>query len=71
MVRITWMYEPLCHMQPVFQDYIESKNILPVSEKYISRLICLPCYPDLSENEIERICLGLELELAKAINNAP
>tara|TARA_B100001250_G_C19728880_1_gene757441 strand:- start:181 stop:1311 length:1131 start_codon:yes stop_codon:yes gene_type:complete len=67
-VRITWMYEPLCHLQPVFKTYIKGENELPVAEKCISRLICLPCYPGLNDNEIERICSGLEVELKTLIN---
>ena len=68
-VRITWMYEPLCHMQPVFKKYIKEDNELPVAERCISKLICLPCYPSLNDNDIERICSGLEMELNKQINN--
>jgi perosamine synthetase len=53
-VRITWMYEPLCHMQPVFERYIRGDNKLSVAENSISKLICLPCYPGLKNNEMKK-----------------
>jgi dTDP-4-amino-4,6-dideoxygalactose transaminase len=53
-VRITWMYEPLCHRQPVFMKYCNTNTIeLPIAENCMSRLICLPCYPNLTSKECD------------------
>ena len=62
-VRITWMYEPLCHMQPVFSEYVDKSTTLMVAEKSMSKLICLPCYPGLKDSDVDRICSGLEMEI--------
>ncbi len=64
-VRITWMYEPLCHLQPVFNKFFVKGTRLPTAEKCMSELICLPCYPDLKDGDIDRICSGLEREINK------
>jgi len=62
-IRITWMYEPLCHKQPVFNDYISKTLRLPVSEESMKRLICLPIYPSLEMEDIIRVCESLDKEL--------
>ena len=64
-VRITWMYEPLCHNQPVFADYVKEGYQLLVAEESMSKLICLPCYPGLNNEDIKRICSGLKTEIHK------
>ena len=64
-IRITWMYEPLCHMQPVFKEFISSNYKLDKAEECIKRLVCLPCYPDLSKDDISRVCSGIKDELGK------
>ena len=64
-VRITWMYEPLCHLQPVFSKVINDGIRFPAAEKCMSELICLPCYPGLKDDDIDRICSGLEMEINK------
>ncbi len=59
-VRITWMYEPLCHQQPVFIKYCNTQSVkLPVAEEYMSRLICLPCYPGLTEEQIDTVITSI------------
>ena len=69
-VRITWMYEPLCHLQPVFEKYVNRVKEFSIAEKCMTKLICLPCYPDLNDDEIDRICEGLEIELNKQISQS-
>ncbi len=64
-VRITWMYDPLCHMQPVFKKFIINNKKLNIAERYIKKLVCLPCYPSLSREDIARVCSGLKLEINK------
>ena len=51
-IRITWMYEPLCHQQKIYKQ----KSIkLPISEKYISSLINLPTHTFISPKTAKRI----------------
>ena len=60
-VRITWMYEPACHLQPVFaRSHQHKPGDFPVAEKALSRLICLPCHPGVSDSDIKQVCKGLE-----------
>tara|TARA_Y100000816_G_C26096270_1_gene580248 strand:+ start:382 stop:1527 length:1146 start_codon:yes stop_codon:yes gene_type:complete len=63
-IRITWMYEPLCHNQPVFKNYYNKNDDFSISENAMSRLICVPCYPGLTDDEIERVCSALKYELS-------
>ena len=56
--RITWMYEPLCHQQPVFKKNIK----LPNAEKIIKKLINLPTHPLVKPADAIKICKNLNLE---------
>ena len=56
--RITWMYEPLCHQQPVFRKNIK----LPNAENIIGRLINLPTHLTVKSSDAIRICKKLNLE---------
>jgi perosamine synthetase len=55
--RITWMYEPLCHQQPVFKKKIK----LPNAEIYIKRLINLPTHLRVKTSDAIKICRNLNL----------
>lgn len=57
-IRITWMYEPLCHLQPIFKN--DKKILLPNSEKSISQLINLPTHLNVSENEANYILNSID-----------
>ena len=65
-IRITWMYEPLCHLQPIFKK--KNKLKLPVAEKTIKRLINLPTHLNISENDAKKIGSLLILECKKIYN---
>ena len=56
--RVTWMYDPLCHQQPVFKKNIK----LPKAEKLIKRLINLPTHFSVKISDAIRICKSLNLE---------
>ena len=56
--RVTWMYDPLCHQQPVFKKNIK----LPKAEKLIKRLINLPTHFSVKSSDAIRICKSLNLE---------
>ena len=55
--RVTWMYEPLCHKQPVFK--LKSKIKLSKAEKAIKRLINLPTHLFVKPTDAIRICKNL------------
>ena len=59
--RVTWMYEPLCHQQPVFKKNIK----LPKAEDSIKRLINLPTHLGVNSSDALRICEKLDLECKK------
>jgi pyridoxal phosphate-dependent aminotransferase EpsN len=64
-VRITWMYEPLCHLQPLFVNrYGNTKGDFPVAEHCMDRLICLPAHLRLPDEDIIRVCDGLKKEIS-------
>jgi perosamine synthetase len=61
-IRITWMYEPLCHQQPVSGG----KNIisLPNSEWSIKHLINLPTHMNVSESDAHYILSSISETLS-------
>ena len=64
-VRITWMYEPLCHLQPVFgESHGHRRGDFPVGEECMRRLICLPTHGGISDADVARVCIGLRSILA-------
>ena len=46
------------HHQPVFRDEHGGRR-LPVTEDYAARVLSLPCYPQLSDEEVEYVCYVL------------
>ena len=61
-IRITWMYEPLCHQQPVFKFLAGSK--LPQAEQSIKKLINLPTHYGVTTADAKRISKYLKKEIA-------
>ena len=65
-VRINWMYEPLCHLQPVYRKLYNTKvGDFPIAEKYISKLICLPNHTLVSIRDAKYISRGIKDLLIK------
>lgn len=66
-IRVTWMYEPLCHLQPVSKPRdgrpVES---LPVAEWCIDRLVNLPTHLGVSEQDAKRVVVAVRRELDQA-----
>ena len=65
-IRITWMYEPLCHQQPLYLG--KNKIKLPVAERAIKEIINLPTHPKVSFSDAKKICKYLILECKKLYN---
>lgn len=65
-IRITWMYEPLCHQQPIFNS--QSNISLPNSEWSIKRLINLPIHMNVSEKDALYVIDSIDKTLKKILN---
>lgn len=65
-IRITWMYEPLCHQQPIFKKKYNFK--IPIAEHAIKNLINLPTHLNISVNDASKICKYLISE-CKILSN--
>ncbi len=53
----TALHYPLpVHRQPAYVERIAGADRLPVTEALYERLLTIPCHPDLTEKQIERIC---------------
>lgn len=50
------IYYPPCHLHPWFMENLGTKKgDLPVSEKVLSQVICLPIHPHLSDEQVQYI----------------
>ena len=47
-------YKPV-HLQPYYQSLGFKKNDFPVSEDFSSRILSIPCFPDLKNRDIKKI----------------
>jgi perosamine synthetase len=51
-VVIDWAYQPALHLQPVFRSlYGTAEGLLPITEDILSRHLCLPCHPRMTEED--------------------
>ena len=65
-IRITWMYEPLCHQQPVSTASNSFKYFeLPVAEWTIKHLINLPTHMGVSEEDAKRVVSSVKEEIQR------
>lgn len=49
-ISVDWTYQPALHLQPVFRELLgTAPGLLPITEHILSKLICLPCHPRMSE----------------------
>ena len=63
-VEIAWLYDPPCHLQPVFQDYCGTgPGDLPDSERILARHIVLPMHTELSLDDVEYVVASLDAAL--------
>jgi perosamine synthetase len=60
-VFVDWSYNPPLHLQPVFRNLQGTKEgQLPISEDILSRSICLPCHPRISDDEAKHVVSSLK-----------
>lgn len=51
-VAVDWAYQPALHLQPVFRElYGTTEGMLPRTEDILSRHLCLPCHPRMTDKE--------------------
>jgi len=51
-VAVDWAYQPALHLQPVFRDlYGTREGMLPRTEDILSRHLCLPCHPRMTDKD--------------------
>ena len=54
-------FYPLCSDYPCYRDLPSADPVkLPVAQKVVSEVLCLPLYGDLSVSSVERICAMIE-----------
>lgn len=58
-VRTDVHYPVPDHRQPAYADHYQDVS-LPVTEAVAERVMSLPCFPELTEDEIEQVCSALE-----------
>lgn len=68
-VFIDHTYNPPLHLQPVFRAlYNISEGHLPITEDLLSRHICLPCHPRISDDEAHYVVHTLKAALDRFIS---
>jgi perosamine synthetase len=58
------VYELPCHQQPIFAPYVDTG--LPAAEAVCRQHICLPIYPDLTEEQAQYVLTALQSCLTKS-----
>lgn len=51
-IAVDWTYQPALHLQPVFRNlYGTAEGLLPRTEDLLSRHLCLPCHPRMTDED--------------------
>lgn len=51
-IAVDFAYQPALHLQPVFRDlYHTGEGLLPKTEYILSRHLCLPCHPRMTDDD--------------------
>lgn len=59
-ISVDWAYQPALHLQPVFCDlYGTTEGLLPRTEDILSRHLCLPCHPRMTDEDAIRVARTL------------
>lgn len=63
-IKVGNAYWPPCHLQPVYKKLFGYKEgDFPVAEKVLSETISLPLYPDMTDEEVERVIFAVQISL--------
>jgi dTDP-4-amino-4,6-dideoxygalactose transaminase len=58
-VETNVIYTPPAHRQTVYQERGMGPGSLPVTERLAAELLCLPMYPDLTDEQVEYVAQSL------------
>ncbi len=65
-IEIGSIYDPPCHLQPVYQDRFGYRpGAFPVAEDVLRRTICLPIYVQMTDSEITYVAESLQSSLER------
>jgi dTDP-4-amino-4,6-dideoxygalactose transaminase len=59
-ISLTPLYYPPIHLQPYYITLGYKEGMLPVSERILKQELCLPVYPELTEEEIKNIASAIK-----------
>lgn len=65
-IAVDWAYQPALHMQPVFRRlYGSGEGQLPRTEDILSRHLCLPCHPRMSDDDALHVTRTIQEAMCK------
>jgi dTDP-4-amino-4,6-dideoxygalactose transaminase len=59
-IRTNMLYTPPVHLQPMYRQRGYGEGDLPVTEQVAKELLCLPMFPELTEEQIEYVAGSLK-----------
>ena len=69
-IPIAWPYDPPCHLQPVFRNFLGTKpGDLPQSEDILHHHIALPMHVALTNEDVSYIIHGITSTLRRMVNS--
>lgn len=58
------VYYPPCHLQPIYKKMFGyEEGMLPVSERVLKRMVCLPMHVQLTDSDVDYVLTNLKLSL--------
>lgn len=67
-ITVDWAYQPAMHLQPVFRTLFGySDGLLPRTEDLLSRHLCLPCHPRISDEDALRVAATLRTAVSDSL----
>jgi len=55
-IATAWHYPQAVHQQPAYAGRIRGADKLPFTERFYERLLTIPCHPDLTDEQVSRVC---------------
>jgi dTDP-4-amino-4,6-dideoxygalactose transaminase len=53
-------YPTADHHQPALREYVRNNLLLPITDGIVREVVTLPCFPELTESEVARVCASLQ-----------
>jgi len=69
-IHLRTIYPYPIHLMKAYKNLIKNKKNLKITKKFSKEIFSLPLYPELKNNEINKICINLvkTLDLIKSKN---